>query len=325
MRGGGNAVKCEALLIYSPGTESEEIYPFTDQIVVGRHRPASDRRPGMITIPDPMISGRHCILTRSADDRFFVRDVSRNGTRLAGRRLIPNVEAEMQPGDSLQIGDHLFILQISPGDAATDRTGDSDDQTHIVASKVDVTILVGDIRSYTALTQQFSAAEIFPSMHRIFARLEEIVVDFEGTVKEYQGDAIFAFWESVPQRPGWHACQACRAALSLRDSLRQLARDPAAWTLRDFPLRMEWALTTGPVLLSSLGGERPTGLAMIGDAVNYAFRLEKLASDENGELLACKQTYALAHRAFEFREIGELSVEGRPQPQMIYALEGPSG
>ena len=230
----------------------------------------------------------------------------------------------MQPGDSLQIGDHLFVLQISPRDTGTDRLGDMDDQTRIVASKIDVTILVGDIRDYTGLTQQFSAAEIFPSLHRIFTRLEEIVVEFEGTVKEYQGDAIFAFWESDPEHPGWHARQACRAALALRENLRQLAGDPATWALREFPLRMEWALTTGPVLLSSIGGERPTGLAMIGDAVNYAFRLEKLASDEHGEVLACKQTYALARSAFAFREIGELSVEGRPQAQMIYALDGPS-
>lgn len=317
-------MKWKALLIYNPGTSGEEVYPFTDQIVVGRRKPQSDTGPGMITIPDSMISSRHCIVTRSADGRFFVRDVSRNGTRLAGRRLIPNVEAEMQPGDTLQIGDHLFVLQISPRDTGTGRPGDKDDQTRIVASKVDVTILVGDIRGYTALTQQFSAAEIFPSIHRIFSRLEAIVGDFAGTVKEYQGDAIFAFWESDPERPGWHARQVCSAALALRDSLRQLAGDPATWALREFPLRMEWALTTGPVLLSSIGGERPTGLAMIGDAVNYAFRLEKLASDENGEVLACNQTYALARSAFAFREIGKISVEGRPQAQMIYELEEPA-
>lgn len=89
-----------ALLIYNPGSSSEKAYPFKGQIVIGRRASGSDDQ-SVITIRDPMISSRHCVVTQSDNGRFFVRDVSRNGTRLAGRRLVPNVEFEIKPGDPL--------------------------------------------------------------------------------------------------------------------------------------------------------------------------------------------------------------------------------
>ncbi|HET8700276.1 MAG TPA: adenylate/guanylate cyclase domain-containing protein, partial [Nitrococcus sp.] len=145
------------------------------------------------------------------------------------------------------------------------------------------------------------------------------------TIKEYQGDAIFAFWEADPERPGWHAKQACKAALALAQKLQRLARDPAVWDIPGFPLRMDWALTTGSVLVSSLGGERPTGLALVGNAVNYAFRLEKLANDKNGAVLACATTYALTSSEFLFRTVHEVKLAGYADAQRIYALVGWNG
>jgi len=313
-----------ALLIYNPGSSSEESYPFEGQIVIGRRADVSDDQ-AAVTIRDPLVSSRHCVITQSSNGHFFIRDVSRNGTRLAGRRLVPNVEFEINPGDSLSIGDHSFILKLADQDGTGQVDEDYDEQTRIVTGQIDVTILVGDIRDYTVLNQKFSTTDIYPSIHRIFAELERIVQQYEGTIKEYQGDAIFAFWESNPDKPGWHTKQACKAALALHEKLKQMASDSSVWGVQEFPLHMEWALTSGPVLFSNMGGERPTGLAMIGDVVNYAFGLEKLANEDTGLVLACDRTHTIAGTDFRFREIGNIRVKGRENAQMVYALEGSDG
>jgi adenylate cyclase len=144
-----------------------------------------------------------------------------------------------------------------------------------------------------------------------------------GTLKEYQGDAIFAFWEEKPDGRGMQAIEACSAALALRDEAQRLANDSSLWLFPDFPLALDWALATGSVTLASMGGHRPTGLSMVGDVVNLAFRLEKLADGTEFSIIACHNTYALARERFDFVDLGEVTVKGRTGSERIYALRGP--
>ena len=100
-----------------------------------------------------------------------------------------------------------------------------------------------------------------------------------------------------------------------------LAEDADAWILKDkFPLNMEWAITTGIVLITPVGRRTP-GLNMIGDVVNYAFRLEKLAGEQFGTILLSQSTEARVRGAFDLRSIGERSVQGRPE-ETVFALDG---
>ena len=100
-----------------------------------------------------------------------------------------------------------------------------------------------------------------------------------------------------------------------------LAEDPDAWIFQgQFPLEMEWAITTGIVAISPIGRERP-GLNMVGDVVNYAFRLEKLAGEQFGTILVCQSTEARVRNLFNLRNIGDHSVEGRSE-ETVFALDG---
>ena len=140
-------------------------------------------------------------------------------------------------------------------------------------------------------------------------------------MKEYQGDAIFAFWEG--DRCDEVAVSACRAALALDGLARGLARDPGVWTVPGFELRMDWALASGSVRIDTLGAARPTGLSMVGDPVALAFRLEKFATEDTGRVLACPITRELARPRFAFRDLGRMHAKGFEKPEHVYALEGP--
>ncbi|HET8700799.1 MAG TPA: FHA domain-containing protein, partial [Nitrococcus sp.] len=166
-------MKRSAFLVYNPGTPEEQEYSFTHRIVIGR-RPEAEPDTQRVFVREPTVSGRHCIIRQSSRGRFFVQDVSRNGTRLSGRRLIPNVEVEIRPGDCLRIGDHAFVLAIGPPASTDDLPIEDDDCTRASSTHIDVTILVGDIRNYTVLNQEFDPIEFFPCLHRIFAELENV-------------------------------------------------------------------------------------------------------------------------------------------------------
>lgn len=305
-------------LVANPGTAEEQRIAFCRVLEIGRDEPGREALPGLVLVSDPAVSRRHCILTRSSNGRCFVRDVSRNGTRVAGRRLVPNLETELHPGETLTVSaGHDFILD-ARGAVVEQVEEPCQRGTVEMPGRTIATVLVGDIRNYTALVRRAPSIELQRSVSRVFEILTAAVVERGGTVKEYPGDAIVAFWEGGSD--GTQAVAACRAALDLEVIARRIAADASVWQVDGFPLTMEWALATGAVIIDSFGGQRPQGLSLIGEPVVLAFRLEKLAGDETGRILACAKTRAMAGAAFAFRDLGELTAKGFDRLDHVYAL-----
>ena len=89
-------------LVVDAGGPHEQRYTFFDRVEIGRLQP--DPRAGVVFVDDPRVSSQHCVITQTPDGHCFVRDLSRNGTRLDGRRLVPNIEVEMLVGQVLSVG-----------------------------------------------------------------------------------------------------------------------------------------------------------------------------------------------------------------------------
>jgi class 3 adenylate cyclase len=307
------------ILVANAGHETEQRYAFFDRLEIGRDDGQAEAPPAHLLISDPTVSRDHCVLRQTADGRCLVRDVSRNGTRLDGRRIVPNVEVQVRTGQVLTVGRARFVLEGGPEERAVP-SEQAVGTTVGTPGLLIATVLVGDIRDYTVLVRRAPSAELQQSVSRVFERLDAAVADLGGTVKEHQGDAILAFWEG--NLSGSQAVAACRAALALDRLGRELAADPAVWQLRDFPLRLDWALATGPVLLDSYGGSNPTGLSLIGEPVVLAFRLEKFATDETGPIIVCRATQAMAGAQFQFRNLGAMTAKGFDRPDEVFALDG---
>ena len=296
---------------------SDRRFPFYDSVEIGRYDDSRAAVPGTLLVRDPTISSRHCVITRGTDRRCYLRDVSRNGVRVNNRRVVPNVEVSLKNGQVISFGNgQRFRVEMTSSaepkfEAPAFGTEATDDITAC-------TVLVGDIRGYTRLVQETTSAVLQHSINQVFDRLQKEVVRLGGTVKEYQGDAIFAFWEPGAGRD--HAIRACRAALALNALSREMARDTSVWDVPEFPLMLDWALTTGAVALENIGGNHPTGLSMVGEAVVLAFRLEKLADDATGPILVCPDTRSLAGEAFTFNDLGERSAEGFERPVRVFSL-----
>ena len=307
-----------AHLVANPGTDDEQRVPFSGVLEIGRDQPGREALSGLLLVADPMVSHRHCIIVQSSDGHFYVRDVSRNGTRVGGRRLVPNVETEIRPGETLAVGNHHFMLDTWAASGEPVQPG-WQHETIPAPTRTIATVLVGDIRNYTALVRCASSTLLQRSVSRVFEILTAAVIERGGTIKEYPGDAVVAFWESGCD--GTQAIAACRAALELDRLARTIAADAAAWEVPGFPLLMDWALATGAVTIHTFGGDHPQGLSLVGEPVVLAFRLEQLAGADRGSILVCSKTRAMAANEFGFRDIGELAVKGFDRPDHVYALQ----
>lgn len=306
-------------LVANDGTADERRVPFSGLLEIGRDEEGRQPFPGLLLVADPAVSRRHCLIARSADGRWYVRDVSRNGTRVAGRRLVPNVETNICAGETLAVGSLQFTFEIrAEASEPVSRACACGCATLDFPAQTIATVLVGDIRDYTALVGRVPSPVLQRSISRVFEILTSQVMELGGTVKEYPGDAVLAFWEGAPD--GTQTSVACRAALELDRLAHQIATDPTVWEVADLPLLMDWALATGPVLIHTFGGPRPQGLSLIGEPVVLAFRLEKLAGDDTGPVLTCGRTRALAGSGFAFHDLGEIAPEGFHQRSHVYAL-----
>jgi class 3 adenylate cyclase len=298
------------------GTEG---FVFYERLEIGRFKEGRDAT-GVLLVDEPTVSSRHCVVTQDERGRCWVRDVSRNGTRLDGRRLSPNLRTEMRVGQILTVAEGAnFRLAGEPADVES--SGERPISSTVgISNPTLVTVLVGDIRDYTVLVQEAPSGQLQESVGRVFGRLEREVVRMGGTLKEFQGDALFAFWEqSADHNP---AQEACAAALELHRLSNEIGRDPEIWSLEDHPLRLDWALATGPVVISGHGSDGALGLSMVGESVVLAFRIEKFADDTTGAIVACPQTREMARKRFKFKDLGTRSAKGFERPQRLYALTG---
>jgi pSer/pThr/pTyr-binding forkhead associated (FHA) protein len=87
---------------------------FSDRLEIGRNYEGRPAVPGVLLVSDPTVSARHCVITRRPDGQCLLRDVSRNGTRVDGRRLVPHVEVVLCPGQIVAVGPHRFRYEESP-------------------------------------------------------------------------------------------------------------------------------------------------------------------------------------------------------------------
>lgn len=307
------------LAVKLPGGREAQ-YPFYSRLEIGRDDDRASPEPGLLLLADPTVSRRHCAISQRAGGHCFVRDMSRNGTRVDGRRLVPNVETELRSGASIAVGALEFVL-VPDGVTGVEAVGEPSVSTIPMPTRVIATVLVGDIRNYTVLVRKALSDELQRAVTRLFDDLGQAVLAHGGTIKEYQGDAILAFWEGDAR--GGQAVRACRAALALEPLAREIASDPAKWPFHEHPLEMDFALATGLVLIDSFGKAQPTGLSMMGEPVVRAFRIEKFANGVTGPIVTCPETREAAKGAFEFRDLGEQLAKGFDRADRVFALTGP--
>lgn len=318
-------------LVIANGAADATAFTFYGRLDIGRDDGVRALEPGLLLIPDPIVSRQHCVVTQHAAGRCFVRDVSRNGTRVDGRRLVPNVETEIAVGQTLSVGNQDFALE---GNTAAQTIAPGDELGTSTIPQADrriVTVVVGDIRNYTVLSRREVSETVQRSVSRVFEALGGAVVEHGGSIKEYQGDAILAYFEG--DVTGKQALRACKAVLALDALALRIAGDRSIWAIQDFPLQVDWALCTGLVLIDSIGqgpsggtrGAQRAGLSMMGEPVVRAFRIEKFANDETGRILACPMTRDFAVGGYTFRDLGPMQAKGFDRPDRVYALTGERG
>jgi adenylate cyclase len=191
------------------------------------------------------------------------------------------------------------------------------DMLRLGGQKKKITVFFTDIGDYTNLSETLSPEEVVRHINEYFQGMCNAILDYDGTINEFQGDAILAFW-GAPIDQEKHALLACRAALSCQEFLRHLE---AKWIAEGLPPRTyRFGLNTGDVVVGNIGSASRFKYGVIGDNVNLASRLETANKYYGTQIFISEQTYSLINDRLIAREIDIIQVVGKSKPVKVYEL-----
>jgi class 3 adenylate cyclase len=274
-----------------------------------------------IIVKDPAVSRDHAIVSLDRAN-LQITDMSKNGVWVNDVRVAPGSSQNLTDGDIVTVGNQRIAVRYSC-DACF---GEVMECTQAGPVEMIVTTLVADVRGFSGMSQREDSSQVFALMKDIFETLTAIVHDFKGTIKDYVGDAVYAFWDHgvAPQKQ--QAVLACRAALRQLHIIHQMAsrfgfdNQPS-----DRGLLMGWGITTGKVTMAHYSS-RVADLALVGDTTNLAFRLSGMANKTiDSPIVMCSETADLVRHVLPPVDLGQVEVRGRSGQEHVFGLDENKG
>ncbi len=177
----------------------------------------------------------------------------------------------------------------------------------------EITVVLSDIRGYTAITEKLGAAEVVALLNEYFAILVDEVVKEDGVIDKFMGDAMLC-WFGAPVPQADHAERAVRAAAAIQKRLAAWNAERAA---RGLPaVHTGVGIASGEVVVGNIGSPQKLEYTAIGDAVNLASRLCSKA--DGGQVLATG--HVRARGGGDWVQVGAVPVKGVREPVDVWRL-----
>ncbi|MCB8836435.1 CHASE2 domain-containing protein [Aurantimonas sp. VKM B-3413] len=188
--------------------------------------------------------------------------------------------------------------------------------------KRELTILFSDIRNFTALAESMKdePERLTALINRLLTPLSEAVLERGGTIDKFIGDCIMAFWNAPLDDPD-HAVHAVEAGLDMLAALDRLNAELAAEMGDAAPkLAIGVGINTGVCVVGNMGSARRFDYSVLGDAVNYASRLESASKPCGVPLLLGATTAEIVRARFDPVLVDRIAVKGRSGTEPVYTV-----
>lgn len=237
---------------------------------------------------------------------------------MANKELLNNLMAVVEdccdPSSdyaSANVDMRLDILQLKLGQLLGYQ-----DYGDLMTDSQEVTILLSDLRGFTALSENYPAKDVMELLNRYFTRMSEIIIiQHGGTIDKFMGDSIMVLF-GAPDEKQDDLSQALACAIHMQIAMDDINQQNE--TLGMPTLFMGIGINTGKVMAGKLGSELHSEYTVIGDEVNLASRIE--AYSLRGQVLISENSYLKAKGYIETGEATEVFVKGKSHPVLLYEL-----
>jgi adenylate cyclase len=202
------------------------------------------------------------------------------------------------------------VEQVVAGDLVIERGG----------KMAEVTMLITDIRGFTAMSESARPQEIVDMLNEYFEVMVDILFRHEGTLDKFVGDEIIAlFGAPIAIREAQLKAVAC--ALDMQRALRDFNRTRSAMSKQ--PINVGMGINTGMVVTGAIGSSKAMQYTVIGDAMNTAARLCSVA--KAGEVIVSESTMRAVDRRVDAQALQPVEVKGKREKLNIWNVIGLKG
>jgi len=244
-----------------------------------------------VPLPGEKVSRHHAVIQSRGQDAFWLADAgSVNGTWLNGRRLAQ--ASRIYEGDTIAIGPHRLTFHHPGGQRRPLAECSIADLTSSDAKPQYCWRLMVQLVAPSRLDQTVGAARVPSLVGGWLDRCRELVQDYGGAIHQYIGHGFLASW-------GDHG--ESRAAVASAVSALGRGAGP-----EDPSFRVVLHYGQVNVNTAVAVGEDRLG----GPAVNFIFRVDKLAASLNASSLISEVAQALLKPHLAFAEAGQHALPG---------------
>ncbi|MEL1230640.1 MAG: adenylate/guanylate cyclase domain-containing protein, partial [Candidatus Neomarinimicrobiota bacterium] len=184
------------------------------------------------------------------------------------------------------------------------------------------TAFFSDIQNFSTFSEALEPERMVALMNEYLTVMSKVVLDNEGTLDKYIGDAIVAFY-GAPAPVENHEVKSCITALEMQRALAELRekwKRENDWPDIVYSMQHRIGLNSGRMVTGNMGSEMRMNYTMMGDTVNLAARLESSAKQYGVYNFVGENIYESAKDEFIFRFLDFVQVKGKNIPVKVYEL-----
>jgi adenylate cyclase len=182
---------------------------------------------------------------------------------------------------------------------------------------MDATIMFADIRSFTAYTEQHTAADVVELLNSYFASMFGPISNHGGIVNQIIGDGLMALFGTIQQKAD-HRIQAVQTAIEMVNVLKDFNESRAVEGKA--PIKIGIGIASGKVIAGYAGTQHRATYTCVGDTVNLAARIESHTKVAGCPILIDAETRASLPESIQLDSLGGVLFKGKTVPVQIYSV-----
>jgi adenylate cyclase len=183
-----------------------------------------------------------------------------------------------------------------------------------------LTLVMTDLRGFTSMAGGLAPEQVVVVVNRYLGTMVEVIQQYQGTIDEFIGDAIFILFGAPIQRED-DAERAVACAMAMQLAMEGVNAQNRAEELPE--VEMGIGIHTGEVVVGNIGSEKRSKYGVVGSHVNLTGRIESYTV--GGQVLISEATLHEVGPIVRVAEKIEVAAKGIDKPVAIYNARGIGG
>ena len=185
----------------------------------------------------------------------------------------------------------------------------------------ELSIMFTDVRGFTNISEHYGkdVQGLTVIMNRYMTAMTKKILENNGTLDKYIGDAQMAFW-NAPLDNKNHAKDSVKTALEMMESLNEFNEEVVSEGIPAFGMGL--GINTDTVVVGNMGSDQRFDYTCLGDGVNTAARLEGQSKNYGVKIILGENTALAIEDEYAVVRLDCLAVKGKTQGVNLYTVIG---